>query len=106
MTGFDHDAKTVSIGTLHRHDLIPAFLNELRLRDDVAYAQFVAAPFSTPPAYALEDRDSEWWDSDEAVYVLDDLVALLDDAAPEGYYFGTIEGDGACFGFWPIDDTE
>jgi len=30
----------------------------------------------------------------------------LNEYAPDGYYFGAIEGDGSDFGFWAIEDED
>jgi hypothetical protein len=41
----------------------------------------------------------------EALFeVVTSLIDALDDAAPEGYYFGHLEGDGSDFGFWEVED--
>ena len=36
----------------------------------------------------------------------EELMSLMNDYAPEGYYFGAHEGDGSDFGVWPIEDDE
>lgn len=33
-----------------------------------------------------------------------ELTDLMADLAPEGYYFGTSEGDGAEFGYWEVEE--
>lgn len=33
-------------------------------------------------------------------------VEALDAICPEGTYFGTLEGDGSDFGFWPCLDSD
>jgi hypothetical protein len=92
----------ISEGTLRPQDLIPAFLDALRVQAPTEYEQIVSAPFSIPPAYAMEDHHSEWWDSEECSFFLQELQDLLSESAPEGMYFGTLEGDGACFGFFSL----
>lgn len=37
---------------------------------------------------------------------LDLLTGEMERLAPEGFYFGTQEGDGACFGFFPQPEDE
>lgn len=102
----------ISIDTLRRQDLIPAFIDALdRYCGNIgkAKAQQIMSPgagFSAFPLYAREDEDSEWWDSEDSMYLLEELFDALEECAPEGTYFGTSEGDGACFGFWAIEDVE
>jgi hypothetical protein len=93
---------TVSEGTLRSQDLAPKFLSVLEELMPEAYQQMQmpGAGFQTFPEYALEDSDSEWWDSEECQWAMDALFDALNACAPEGYYFGSHEGDGADFGFW------
>lgn len=95
----DLDTTVIHV-TLRRCDLIPAFMEVLR--DTPEYLQMMNAV----PSYALEDEDSEWWDSDDAMYLLEDLFDTLDGYAPEGYHFGSIEGDASDFGFWKWDELD
>jgi hypothetical protein len=37
-------------------------------------------------------------------HLLEDLFDLMEALAPEGFWFGSQEGDGACFGFWRAED--
>lgn len=39
-----------------------------------------------------------------AYHVWDDFEALCQQVAPEGYYFGASEGDGACIGFFKWEE--
>ena len=94
---------TVSHGTLRRQDLIPVFLDVLAIADSTAYDQLMVSNAGIPAYVADEGDNSDWWDSDDAAYLLEDLFDALDAASPEGYYFGAIEGDGSDFGYWPID---
>ena len=42
---------------------------------------------------------------EEASYIFnEDIFNLFNDVAPEGFYFGNIEGDGACFGWFVIEE--
>jgi len=38
--------------------------------------------------------------------VLEEVREKLEESAPEGTYFGTLEGDGTDFGFWPLESDE
>lgn len=45
-------------------------------------------------------------DLDEAnSSLVEDLIEVLNSYCPPGYYFGTSEGDGACFGVFHIEDS-
>ena len=37
-------------------------------------------------------------------YIFDDIFDYLNEIAPDGLMFGASEGDGACYGFWKIED--
>lgn len=92
---------SVISGTHRAQDLIPAFLDAIRNTDECA--AMTVAPFGPTPSYVMDEGDdSEWWDSDDAQWLLDELVDILNDYAPEGYYFGA--HDGSDFGFWTIEE--
>jgi hypothetical protein len=96
---------TVIHGTMRTQDLIPAFLDALRDCAPAEYEQLMACPFGTIPAYVFDDGDdSPWWSSDDADSLLDELFDALNDAAPEGLYFGAHPGDGCDYGFWAVED--
>lgn len=44
----------------------------------------------------VDDFESAYWLWDE------DIFYYFNDICPDGFYFGTSEGDGACFGFWKV----
>ena len=92
---------TVIHGSLRTQELIPAFLDLAREYAPEHYAQLCALPFGPIPAYAAEDEDADWWHSDDAAYLLDELYNLLDEHAPDYCTFGAHDGDGSDFGFWP-----
>lgn len=37
--------------------------------------------------------------------LINELIDMLNGFAPEGVYFGAHEGDGADFGWWPVEYT-
>jgi hypothetical protein len=95
---------SVITGTLRRQDLIPAFIDELAIVAPDAFLQLMSGMFSPVPNYVYDEGDeSEWWDSDDAGYLLDSLFDELDQHAPDGYYFGSHPGDGADFGFFEYE---
>lgn len=92
---------SISHGTLRTVDLLDAFASELdRLeseRDDVAEARAV-----------LTLHNAGWLtiaDSEEASELVQALQDALNEFAPPYCYFGTTEGDGSDFGFWPSLDA-
>lgn len=101
----------ISTGTLRLEDLLPAFLSALDdLREDATFEPGADAPEAVA-AYgrlddelgAMERRMSRpgYYASFEVAGDLDRLTELLEERCPIGVYFGTHEGDGADFGFWP-----
>jgi len=96
---------TISHGTMRTQDLIPAFLDALSEVHLEAYEQLMVQPFGPIPAYVQDEGDdSEWWQSDDAQWLLESLFDALNEAAPEGYYFGAHPGDGSDYGFWQIEE--
>lgn len=74
--------ETLIAGTMRPIDLIPVFLSALR---DTKCAKKYHNIMVT---------------NSELNAVCDELFDDLNDLAPEGYYFGAKEGDGADYGFW------
>jgi hypothetical protein len=96
---------TLIHATLRTQDLIPCFLDAVREYAPAEYEQIMVSAFGPIPAYVQDEGDScEWWQSDDASYLLEDLFNILNDVAPAGYYFGAHEGDGSDFGFWPLSE--
>lgn len=91
--------------TLRPQDLIPCFLDAVREYAPAEYEQMMTPAFGPIPAYVQDEGDScEWWQSDDASYLLEDLFNILEGVAPDGFYFGAHEGDGSDFGFWPLSE--
>jgi len=98
---------TISHGTLRPEDLIPAFLGTLRDCSPAHAARIVhdhGEDFIESCVTGLGPQNPSEFASQS--YLLDDLFDALSDIAPEGAYFGTIEGDGSDFGFWQNDEEE
>lgn len=88
------------IHATHRpQDLIPAFRDVIK--DTPEYAQTI----NLIPSHAMEDDDADFWESEDAAYLLEDLFVILDSFAPEGYYFGAHIGDGSDFGYWISEEV-
>ena len=96
---------TVIHGTHRPQDLIPAFINTLSVVWPEAYEGYMTSVFPPIPAYVMDEGDdSAWWEYEDAYYQIETLIDLLNEAAPEGCYFGTHPGDGSDFGFWEHED--
>ncbi len=85
---------SISTGTLRTLDLLEAFASEAEARcgDMSTKAVSTARIYLDPDAIV---------DDEQAQETLDELRFLLEDSCPPFVYFGTLEGDGADFGFWP-----
>ena len=102
---------TISKGTLKIKDLIQAtgkFLDDLEYRaqvmdedglewteEDQEMLDMVWYAISYPAEHSNEDDRYLW------AY---DISEYLNSIAPEGCSFGSHEGDGSLFGFWPSQD--
>ena len=51
-----------------------------------------------------EDSKESNWNDQLAGESLAELNDALNSAAPDGFYFSSQDGDGACFGFWLQED--
>jgi len=83
---------SISTGTLRTEDLLEAFASTLQ--------QFNR----THPLLGeyLDIHANDAWDSDKAADLLNEgFFNALQEICPPFVYFGTLEGDGADFGFWP-----
>ena len=92
---------TLIHGTLRDEDLLQAFADELA-RIDIERFNEVIRPddhlFSESANLTTEEIVEEL--GEDVGDVIDDLMDALNEYAPYGYYFGSIEGDGSDFGFW------
>ena len=92
--------KVVSDGTLKPEDLIPKFLNALK-HDETAHSKFLK---DYPEILEIQSWDDV--DDETKSMLVDELTDALNGIAPDGYFFGASDGDGACFGFWKVDPDE
>ena len=54
-------------------------------------------------AYFKEGLDNH---SYEVIEVYENVENYLDSLSPKGYYFGSQEGDGACIGYFSVEDND
>lgn len=84
---------SISSGTLRTLDLLEAFASEAEARcGDMATRAVSTAHIYLDPDAVVDDEQVQ--------ETLDELRFLLEDSCPPFVYFGTLEGDGADFGFW------
>lgn len=95
---------STSSGTMRTEDLINTFTDDLKY-----YAPRVAAKLAKEFAATYDVLDAEsinTSEENEALALADDLLDALREALETiasrraFCYFGTTEGDGACYGFW------
>ena len=90
---------SISTGTLRPQDLLNAFgsaLNHLTL--GVEKHPFIEqASVAEQNIWDFDDDDAH----EHATDLIEKLTDALQELCPPFVYFGTLEGDGADFGFWP-----
>ena len=88
----------VSSGTLRNEDLASSFAWEIKMlaRKEDHPGNKQAMLDLMAELDAIEDFDAE-----EASELVNEAIDMLNDYVPSHCYFGTLEGDGACFGVWP-----
>lgn len=103
---------SISEGTLKPEDLIPAFAEALAIRlEELEKEQQTRNRSSGELQRAVEDLEQvelrlaapDYFESGDADEDLQWLEELLEHYAPPGHWFGAHPGDGADFGFWPLD---
>ena len=88
--------EVVSEGTLRTEDLFPTFIDALE-----------ALEGETLRVKSLREEYEAACDpgvKDEILY--EDLFDALEEHAGTGLYFGSHPGDGACFGFFPVEESQ
>lgn len=94
----DLKGMVVSDGTMRPEDLIPKFLNVLKVYGRDVYDKYVGENPEVLDLSGMDDETMGW--------VVDELFDKLNEIAPEGYSFESQDGDGACYGFWSVDADE
>ena len=103
---------TIIHGTLLNYDLIEAFVTELEARsvgsNDAEVKSLIIEANEVCALGMRDGKDAVNYPADDAAadyygWLITDLSDKLDELAPEGYYFGAHPGDGADFGYWPIE---
>lgn len=92
---------TISWGSLRSQDLLKSFTDELERLAPFSYKEL---RFEAREALEALERGEEPEHSSEIISDLIDALGHI--ASKHGFYFGTTEGDGSDFGFWPIETSE
>lgn len=81
-------------------------LDTYRNENDVEAADLIGSIRHDVPAAAWnDDSHPYWWSLDDSYWIVNEsLPDALSQLAPEGYYFGTSDGDGSDIGFWPMPE--
>lgn len=96
---------SISTGTLKSEDLLSAFTEELeRLYSESGGEMPRHVRKLIDEAGALDTEDEDPFNAEVVNDVIDELMDELEHFAPAGYYFGAHPGDGADFGYWPVED--
>lgn len=98
---------SISHGTLRSVDLLERFAWELAyLSNEGDECRILAAQAVAAAAKANDDESAEECEEDSNLtQLVADLIEALNEFAPPYCYFGTHEGDGSDFGFWPCIDS-
>jgi len=101
---------SISSGTMQPRDLIPVFADVLADLDERnEYAELIEeAQALTEEDYdAAEDDKIDGGTRQQTVgFILEELFEALEACAPQGTYFGALDGDGADYGFWTVEEGE
>lgn len=92
----------VSTGTLNEEHLIERYIDFLRrARGPLGPAAHYAEQWERLAPELRADPGHAGL-LDESHFLADDLAEELERIAPDGCYFGALEGNTSEFGFWPI----
>ena len=97
---------SISTGTLRTQDLLPVFLETFialggNVPSDLECGSYIEYLNWPNPETTACDEDDKFWDSEDAMWDMEALTDGLNNLCPPFVYFGTLEGDGSDFGFWP-----
>jgi len=97
------DIGTIIHGTLRTIDLLEAFSEALAALND-GRLDHVRLVGEADDMLGRLERGTTAADSYEANDLLCEFFDALNEYAPDDSHFGPHDGDGADFGFWPIED--
>ncbi len=104
--GPEYAGECISEGTLRTEDLIEACIPYLEEAGESDYADLLRAYLYVARDVDYHEALYEPFQEHLSMILNEEIFPKMEDIAPEGTYFGTMEGDGACFGFWRIQEEE
>lgn len=96
---------TLIAATVNPADLVPEFAATADYYAHDAYMELIERSRVDDDLQMFIDghgRDSQACVLD-VHWFLDELQTILNDIAPDGFYFGSHWGDGADWGYWPVE---
>ena len=97
---------TISEATHRPEDLIPKLEDVLSAVGIDPHANKDRPTAEIDKLLAEEEELTDNENELVSLYLSEYLFDALDEIAPKGTYFGAHPGDGACFGFWTIEDED
>lgn len=91
---------------MREEDLIPTFLDALNDLDPARAKAMREDPDNAEIFAWLEDPENVEYPESASYFLNEDLWNSLDEFAPAYCYFGSHPGDGADYGFWPVEDLQ
>jgi len=96
---------TIICGTMLNEEIAPALLDYLvnmGKNGILPVSQWAELDTLAKQAHANMDElvELDGWETDECYEIVEDLFDSINGLLPEGYYCGSLEGDGADFGVW------
>ena len=104
----DYEFILVSEGTLRIDELIVNITQTLIEYGDSDVVDEVIKYLNEFPNEVLEISSTphRYWLTTDAYWEFEKLLDFVDHITPEGWYYGSSEGDGALFGFWKENEDE
>ena len=91
----------ISSGTMRLQDLLANFKDYIPEDRDDLYTDALIGIVAISDGKDVDDATYEEFEG-----VLEEIFDALNDISPEHTYFGSNEGDGACYGWWYSDDFD
>ena len=86
-----------------KKELIDVLMEMLREYAPDHYSGYAVAMFPAVPAYVYDEGPrSPWYESKEAESLIENLKEILQEQAPDGYYFGNHPDNVFEWGYFPI----